>query len=64
MEAANRKHAAWSWFARRRRKARRNSLGFVHYEAGAGAEAPAYASEKRMKFECEARAALREGLML
>jgi hypothetical protein len=64
MEAEKRKYAAWSWFARRGRKARRSSLGYVLHEAGARARAPARESEARQRFECEARAALREWLML
>ena len=63
MEASNRKHAAWSWFARRRRKARSSSLGFVLHGAGTEVEA-ARIGEARLRFECEARAALREWLML
>jgi len=64
MEAAKKKYAAWSWLARRGWKARRNSLGYVLHGARAEAQAPARASEARMRFECEARAALRDWLML
>ena len=58
---ASEKNTAWSWFRRRRRKARRNSLGFVLHEAGRGPGLPASA---HARFEHEARMALREWLML
>jgi hypothetical protein len=64
MEAAKKKYAAWSWFARRGRKPRRASLGYVLHEAGSRAKAPERAGEARLRFECEARAALRDWLML
>jgi hypothetical protein len=61
---ASGRQAAWSWFRRRRRKARRSSLGFALHEAERRPGIPASAASAQARFEHEARMALREWLML
>jgi hypothetical protein len=61
---AMRRNAAWSWMPRPRRKWKRKALGFVLYEAGRRQGLPAPVANARARFEYEARAALREWLML
>ena len=64
MEAARKKHAVWNWLPRRRRKGKRGSLGYVLHEPRGRPEMPVHAIEAHARIECEARAALREWLML
>ena len=62
---ATRLNAAWNWMPpMRRRKLRRNQLGFALYEAGRRPGIEARVANAHARFEYEARRALREWLML
>ena len=57
--------AAWSWFPPPRRKRfKRRQLGFALYEAERRPGLPARVANAHARFEYEARAAMREWLML
>jgi hypothetical protein len=57
--------AAWNWFApARRKRLKRRQLGFALYEAERRPGLPARVANAHARFEYEARAAMREWLML
>ena len=60
---ATTKQAAWNWF-RPRRKVKRRQLGFALYEADRRPGVPARVANAHARFEYEARAALRDWLVL
>ena len=62
MDAMTRQ-AAWNWFPPRR-KVKRRQLGFALYEAGRRPGVPARVANAHARFEYEARAALRDWLLL
>ena len=58
--------AAWNWLppARNRQRLKRKQRGFALYEEGRRPGLPAPVANAHARFEHEARAALREWLML
>ena len=60
--AAQRPMQAWNWFPPRKGKSRQ--LGFALYEAGRRPGVPARVANAHARFEYEARAALRDWLLL
>jgi len=61
---ATHRNAAWNWLPTPRRKFKRKALGFVLYEEGRRQGLPPRVANAHARFEYEARAALREWLML
>jgi hypothetical protein len=56
---------AWNWFPpARRKRSKRRQLGFVVYEAQRRPGLPPRVANANARFEYEARAAMREWLML
>ena len=59
------RHAAWNWFPpAKRKRLKRRQLGFALYEAERRPGIPAPIANAHARFEYEARAAMREWLML
>jgi hypothetical protein len=57
--------AAWKWFPpARSKRLKRRQQGFALYDAGRRPGLPAPIANAHARFECEARAALRDWLML
>ncbi|HUP30842.1 MAG TPA: hypothetical protein VM122_11750 [Usitatibacter sp.] len=57
--------AAWNWFPpARRKRLKRRQLGFALYDAGRRPGLPPRVANAHARFEYEARAAMRDWLML
>ena len=59
------RNAAWNWFApAKRKRMKRRQLGFVMFDAGRRPGLPPRVANAHARFEHQARAAMRDWLML